>query len=203
MHLKRAIKLIGQSDLVDLIEDRRKKYKRPEIDEILVGDLSEYPPMKLYEVARKYFRKRVPEFEPYMINSVMDRTKYYSPKALYLYAYNIIKGPWPEAEEALMGYDKSDYMYSIKYAKNVLRGRWPELEQRILGENNADAAYNYAREILKGRWPEAEPVIMKDPWAAFYYIKDVIKSRWPEAEPYIKKNSYFWEKYQKEFGLED
>ena len=38
------------------------------------------------------------------------------------YARNVIKGRWPEGEEAIA----KDAYWSYQYAKNVIKGRWPD-----------------------------------------------------------------------------
>jgi hypothetical protein len=57
-----------------------------------------------------------------------DATK--SPKAPYWacwYAYNVIRGRWPEAEATIA----SDPCCAYWYAHNVIKGRWPEAEATI------------------------------------------------------------------------
>ena len=46
---------------------------------------------------------------------------------LYLYARDIIKGRWPEAEPVIM----TDPNLAYWYAKNIIEGRWPEAEKYI------------------------------------------------------------------------
>jgi hypothetical protein len=45
----------------------------------------------------------------------------------YWYARNIIKGKWPEGEEAIKKHPASSY----RYAYYVIKGRWPEGEEII------------------------------------------------------------------------
>jgi len=104
-----------------------------------------------------------------------------------VYAKNVIKGRWPEAEPYIM----KNASAAVAYARYVIKGRWPEAEPYIMKnvvDVSAYAAYTYAKDVIKGRWPEAEPIIMKSPEDALAYAKDVIKGRWPEAEPIIMKN---------------
>ena len=48
----------------------------------------------------------------------------------YMYARDVIKGRWPEAEPYIM----KDAMISFYYAKRVIKGRWPEAEY-IIGDS--------------------------------------------------------------------
>ena len=105
------------------------------------------------------------------------------PITAYVYARNVMKGRWPEAEPYIMKHPITAYLY----ARDVMKGRWPEAEPYIM--TDPYAAYLYANDVMEGkRWPEAEPYIMKYPTSAYPYARDVIKGRWPEAEPYIMKH---------------
>ena len=74
---------------------------------------------------------------------------------LYMYARDIIKDRWLEAEE----YIKKDPEYAHFYAKNVIKGRWPEAEEYI--KKDSRWACRYAENIIKGRWKEAEEYIKR------------------------------------------
>jgi hypothetical protein len=87
------------------------------------------------------------------------------PETLYRYAYNVIKGRWPEAEPYIM----KDYIWAYCYALDVIGGRWPEAEPYIM--KNPTWAYWYAFDIIKGRWTEAEPYIKQDHYWWFGYKK--------------------------------
>ncbi len=114
------------------------------------------------------------------------------PHYAYVYARDVIKGRWKEAEE----YIKTDPYWAFRYARDVIKGRWKEAEEYI--KTNPQSAYFYARDVIKGRWPEAEDYIKKDPYYAYHYAKNVIKGRWPEAEEYIKKDPKYAAHYAKE-----
>ena len=43
------------------------------------------------------------------------------------YAKNVLKAPWPEAEDII----KQDPKWAYNYAKDVLKTRWPEAEDTI------------------------------------------------------------------------
>lgn len=114
---------------------------------------------------------------------------------LYLYARDVIKGRWPEAEE----YIKTSPYTAWHYAYDILQTRWPEAESIILTDHRS--IYWYTRYVLFDRWPEGEKellriaaegaaykdVIMK---TLVNYASDVIKGRWPEAEEFINKDSW-------------
>ena len=71
------------------------------------------------------------------------------------YAYYVINGRWPEAEEYIMKDPDSAYHYAL----NIV-GRWPAAEPYIMQDPRS--AYHYASNVIKGRWPEAESLIMRD-----------------------------------------
>jgi len=177
MHLKRAIRLIGQSDLLDLCTPKPRKYRKPKIKwEIDFGNLDQYDLEELYNFALYNIGGPVPQFEPYILESLEDPYDFiYTP---IKYAKNVIKGRWPEYEERLLNRAKA-------------------------GNKEYWDLYEYALDVIGDRWPEAEPFIMKDPEYAYYYATEILKRPWPEAEPYIKKSSYYWDKYQEELGLEN
>ena len=77
------------------------------------------------------------------------------PEIAYLYAKNVIKGRWPEAESNIM----KNQSTILKYVRDVIEGRWPEAEPTIM--KSPYYAYLYATNIIKGRWPKAEHIIMK------------------------------------------
>jgi hypothetical protein len=112
--------------------------------------------------------------------------------AAYLYAIDVIKGRWPEAEPTIT----KDPNYAYLYARDVIKGRWPEAEPTIIKDPNY--VYLYAKDVIKGRWPGAESIISKNPEFAYLYARDVIKGRWPGAEPIISKNPEFAYLYAKD-----
>ena len=137
----------------------------------------------------------------------------------YLYARDVIKGRWPEAEPYIMKDPHIAYLYAndlmegkrwpeaepyimkdpsiaSNYATNVIKGRWPEAEPYIM--KHPGNASHYATYVIKGRWSEAEPYIIENPYFAYVYARDVIKGRWSEAEPYIMKDPYFAYEYAKD-----
>lgn len=71
------------------------------------------------------------------------------PGATFLYARDVLKGRWPEAEPLIA----RDPMCSYLYARDVIKGRFPEGEPAI----EASVLYSdlYARGVLKGPWPKS------------------------------------------------
>ena len=80
-----------------------------------------------------------------------------NPQWAYNYAREVIKGRWPEGEEAI----SKDPYWAYSYAVDVVGGRWPEGEKTI--SKDPEWAFYYAREVIKGRWPEGEEAIKKRP----------------------------------------
>jgi len=131
MHLKRAIKLIGQSDLLERLPTKPRKYRKPRIKRnIDFGNLHRYDPRTLSYNAIEIFEGRVPEFEPYIMKD---------PQAAYIYARSIIKGRWPEAEPVIM----KNPVIALQYARDVIDGRWPEAEPYLAQDPNIAAAYAF------------------------------------------------------------
>jgi hypothetical protein len=82
---------------------------------------------------------------------------------LYLYARDVIKGRWPEAESILVADPKRAYYYAM----DVIKGRWPEAENTIL--TDPSIAFMYARDVIGDRWLEAEPIINTNKYYASEY----------------------------------
>ena len=134
------------------------------------------------ELSLKYARikkRRFPECEPNIARN---------PEFALEYARNVIGGPFPEAEEALLNKMENTYSggivvrqyfvaYGIRnervekyilnkeygsindYAKNCVKGRWHEAERKLLNDR-LDHAVDYQNEIIKGRWEELENRIL-------------------------------------------
>jgi len=115
------------------------------------------------------------------------------PMDAIIYARDVIKGRWIEAEDVI----KTDPYYSYDYAREIIKGRWIEGEDTI--KTDPYRAYEYACYVIKGRWLEAEDIIKTDAQASYQYARDVIKGRWEEAEDIIKTDPLFWKLYQEEF----
>jgi hypothetical protein len=86
--------------------------------------------------------------------------------ALY-YARTVIKGRWPEGEEAIAKNPISSY----KYATEVIFSRFPEGEAAI--SKAPGYAVDYAINVIGGRWPEAEETLART-------LKDTSGSEWGE-----------------------
>ena len=58
------------------------------------------------------------------------------PQVAFVYATNILKQPWPEAEPYIM----KEPIEAYRYAKEILKRRWPEAEPIIKQDRES---YNY------------------------------------------------------------
>ena len=137
-------------------------------------------PEKAVAWATKH-QQRFPEAEPYILKAT-DPPRGWTMGLAYHYARAVLKGRWPEAEEAIAKDPRAAY----EYANHVIKGRWPEAESVIA--TDPFSAHRYAKYVLKGRFPEGEATIAKDPDWAYYYAVNVIKGRFPEGEPAIAKD---------------
>ena len=99
--------------------------------------------------------KRIPELEPIIASNA---------ETAFMYAYNIIRGRWPEAEEAIAtgaGFDddNSKARWAFRYlhcVKNGYMKKFPEIHERKLSYET---------------WPEAEEVIKASEYhRAMYYL---------------------------------
>jgi hypothetical protein len=98
---------------------------------------------------------RIPELEPIIASNA---------ETAFMYAYNIIRGRWPEAEEAIatgagLDDDEDKACWAFRYLKCVKNGytqKFPKLHER-------PPSYE--------TWPEAEEVIKADEgYRALYYL---------------------------------
>lgn len=72
-----------------------------------------------------------------------------------IYASNVVKGRWFEAESEIM----KTPVLALQYARGVLQGRWGDAEDQILSEY--DASKTYHKELVGGRWGGFEEKIAK------------------------------------------
>jgi hypothetical protein len=86
------------------------------------------------------------------------------------YAVELVKGPWPEGEWAIM----KGPVAAVYYAMHA-KGRWPEAEPSIM--RDPLAAVTYAARVIKGRWPEAEHMIRLH-YGALAEYRDNLRKRW-------------------------
>jgi hypothetical protein len=111
---------------------------------------------------------RDPKKEAFMLKTCTEAsppgTITYDVHYLYLYAQDVIKGRWPEAEPLIIRYTPS----AIAYARNVLKNRWPELEEKL--------KLSYPPEELQ-RQERMSNLIFCDP---VWYAREVMKL--PEEE---------------------
>ena len=87
----------------------------------------------------------------------------------FMYAWNVLKGPFPAGEKAIA----SNAEYAYLYAQKVLKGPFPAGEKAIA--MNARYAYYYAEFVLKGPFPAGEKAIATDADYARWYASDVLK----------------------------
>lgn len=64
--------------------------------------------------------------KPIKTKDRLDKVKHNPEKAVE-YAFETIKGPWPEAEPFIMKHGRSAFLYAL----HVLKHRWPEAEPFI------------------------------------------------------------------------
>lgn len=115
------------------------------------------------------------------------------PRDAYLYARDILKRRWPQAEPII----QTNVNYAHYYAKDVIRGRWPEEEKTMLDHAKEEMQHPNFR---PGLYQQA----LKD---MVNYAQNVIFGRWPEAEPLLKQNKFVWQEYVKtiidQYGVKD
>jgi hypothetical protein len=109
----------------------------------------------------------------------------------FLYARNVLKGPFPLGEPIIA----KDPEYAYCYASYVLNGPFKLGEPAIA--KDSDYSYWYARDVLKGPFPLGEPAIAKDGDFAYYYALDILKGPFKLGEPAIAKYSYDAYQYAK------
>lgn len=110
----------------------------------------------------KFIRKRFKLGEPSILTS---------PTYAYLYAYEVIKGRWIEAEKIIA----SDPFASLAYARNVIGGRFHLGEDAI--KRSPSASSDYVFSIIRKRDPSFEASIKKSPSASYQYALTFIKGR--------------------------
>ena len=104
------------------------------------------------------------QLTPRQINTLAKNAEY-----AYEYACNIIKGPFPEGEDAIA----TDAEYAYNYAIDIIKKPFPAGEDAI--SKNAWYAYLYAYDVLKSPWPKGEDAISKDAEYAYQYALYVLK----------------------------
>lgn len=109
----------------------------------------------------------------------------------YLYARNILKGPFPKGEAAMI----TAPLVAAQYAALIQR-RFPKAEPYIA--TNPEAALIYAKEVIQGRWPEGERGIAKFGMTSYSYARDVIHSPFPPGEAAIAKKASMSYRYASE-----
>ena len=70
------------------------------------------------------------------------------PQHACAYAYQVIKGRWPEAEPYIM----KDPLHAYEYAKYVIKDRWPEAEPYIMKDPEVANLYSSA---MRWEWKKS------------------------------------------------
>jgi len=138
------------------------------------------------------------------MNSKNLRLKNIAINSIIIYAHDVIRGRWKEAEDIILeGGPLAIYNYlgSIKQS-------WPEGEEIIL--NDLRIADLYAHSVLCKRWPRFEEVLLEKLNNASFktpeereligilekYINNYINERWEKVEPIIDKiPTYLFDHY--------
>ena len=68
-----------------------------------------------------------------------------NPKRAYLFAKNILKKRWPQAEPYIM----KDGFWAYKYANDVMKELWPEAESSINKDKLASYFYHHLKMKMK------------------------------------------------------
>jgi len=85
------------------------------------------------------------------------------PNNAYLYARNVVEGPWPEGEFLIA----QDARHAVNYAQYITHQRFPAGEPEIM--RSPAYAGAYAGQFLGGHWPEAEAFHAREPGAHSRY----------------------------------
>jgi len=107
-----------------------------------------------------------------------------------LYAKDVIKGPFVQAESLLAKDANTAYHYAQMLGKRFHIG-----EAAISRCSNW--AYFYALNVIKGRWHEGEKAIAKDATLAFIYAENVCHGPFREGERTILRSQQYTNQYRK------
>ena len=107
-------------------------------------------------------KKRNKKLEKYLIET---KSIYWS----YLYARNVMKARWLEAEDLF----KDHYSISFDYAVHVIKGRFQKGEDIIAADGQY--SYNYAVDVLDDAFEKCHPMIFKTGWRNVYldFLKNI------------------------------
>ena len=97
------------------------------------------------------------------------------------WASNVVRGAWPEGEDAIAKFPHTAYLYAIDTRKPFPKGE-PAIAER------EDYSLRYAEEVLQDRFPEAEKKYLHNPQWAMSYTQNVIGERFPPAEKHISQS---------------
>lgn len=118
--------------------------------------------------------------DPAIEQAILKRA---DPTNLMVYARDVVKGRWPEAETAII----KDPDTAFAYVEQIIQVRWPEAEHLFV--NDASLAFPYASRVIQGRWPEAELVILRSPQYSEAYTKKFLsKDDWEQYRDQASKD---------------
>lgn len=106
-------------------------------------------------------------------------------KLAFMYARDILKGPFPEGEQYILKSPR----YAAYYAIMILKTPWPEAEDII----STDSYFTclYIKHVLKKEpFPKGEKIISTNPNKSIWYVEYVLKDRFPLAEETILNSMY-------------
>jgi len=114
------------------------------------------------------------------------------PQAIYLYARDVIKDRWLEAEPIIM---KCNVWKSL-YERHVINKEKIKSVDELLQMNNRERAlylFDEAEAFERRLDPEYEDLILNSGVVEVmvWYARDIMNERWYDAEPYILKNLDF------------
>lgn len=116
----------------------------------------------------------------------------------FQYAKKVLKGRFPEGEEAI----GKDPALAFAYAKEIIKGRFPEGEDAILNETDRWGTRQFLKkyiiDVAGVRNEEFENNIKKEVvkgnevGLAIEYARKCIGGRWEDIEPYLVKEDLGW-----------
>jgi len=110
------------------------------------------------------------------------------------YATEVVRGRFPEGEQAILDAYLNCRSHAVEYARTILKGRWLEFESLVIQNLNAPHPQSYAMaeivleyvvniDLPNGIREEFEPLLAKYPSIAFNYALLVLKRDFPQGEP--------------------
>ena len=170
--------------------DPKKKKKKVKESIDLKNLVSDPKKLKTYDThistKEAYRRLKNGETDEYLVRAISKSADF-----SYIYALNVLNGPFPMGEPAIA----KDARYSSLYATDVLKKPFPLGEPEIA--TDAWNAYAYAKDVLKGPFPLGEPAIASHAYYAYLYAKNVLKGPFLLGEPAMYKYpNTVWKPYR-------